>query len=632
MRKTALFLLPLIFLHLFSGGILGSGSEGAEQTSDSTAIGIGGEGKMALSEEALAAIEASAAAYEETQKTNAVSQAASFAPGWPAENSYYINGLDYYPTSGNQHSPIYAVDIGPVVGQSSCNILAAATGTVIYVNDNDSVLSYGNYLMIDHGNGYFTVYAHLAPDSIQVAVGDTVSQGQRIAVMGQTGNATGVHLHYEIRPYSSSTNMYTLDYYIDDPLIAPKFCFYKGLETKSVRYGTWIAANYTKSSGCYYLYTGSIFPAITLTPSSQTDGIIQYQVNDDTIKKIIAAQTTANTEPLQLTVAPVANANRYEITLSTATVDRLIAAESVLPGLKFITDFSTLTLDAAYLSGLKTAAAGNSITFYFRNAGIYYIYGMKTGTKEINAYGKGKATATISYTLPVGNDGNATYVRGINSDSTSFIVSDSICDANSGAVRFNLKNVVKYFVGYQPVAYSDTASSWGACYISFLSARGIMEGMGAESFSPDGKLTRAQMVTLLARVAGADVSASDVNPFADVAENAWYASYVKWAYDTGISTGRTETLFDPGAFVTRQEMAVMMQRLAKAIGYTLPQTAAALAFSDAAKISAYAKEAVAAMQRAGIISGRTGNVFDPKGSATRCEAAKMIAIFIQGMI
>ncbi len=75
------------------------------------------------------------------------------------------------------------------------DILAAQSGTVVAATSHSG---WGNYVKIDHGNGIETLYAHMANGSIPVSVGDTVSQGQTIGKMGQTGSATGIHLHFEV--------------------------------------------------------------------------------------------------------------------------------------------------------------------------------------------------------------------------------------------------------------------------------------------------------------------------------------------------------------------------------------------------------------------------------------------------
>lgn len=107
------------------------------------------------------------------------------------QHSTYYSGKNNVVT-GNVHK---GVDIVPV-GATSCDIMAHSDGTILWKSSNSS---YGNYVGILHDNGYMTFYAHLAPNSICVNVNDRVSKGQVIAHMGQTGVATGIHLHFEVR-------------------------------------------------------------------------------------------------------------------------------------------------------------------------------------------------------------------------------------------------------------------------------------------------------------------------------------------------------------------------------------------------------------------------------------------------
>jgi len=76
-------------------------------------------------------------------------------------------------------------------------IVAAATGTVVTAGWNGG--GYGNYVVIDHGNGYQTLYGHLSNNSMVVKAGDRVQQGQKLGNMGSTGRSTGIHLHFEIK-------------------------------------------------------------------------------------------------------------------------------------------------------------------------------------------------------------------------------------------------------------------------------------------------------------------------------------------------------------------------------------------------------------------------------------------------
>jgi hypothetical protein len=103
---------------------------------------------------------------------------------WPA-NNHFISGNDYW--SGH-----LGIDIAAGTGAP---IYAADSGVVVYAGGISG--GYGNMIMIDHGNGYHTLYAHLS--SINVYCGQSVGQGSLIGLAGSTGNSTGPHLHFEIR-------------------------------------------------------------------------------------------------------------------------------------------------------------------------------------------------------------------------------------------------------------------------------------------------------------------------------------------------------------------------------------------------------------------------------------------------
>ncbi|HEY9089302.1 MAG TPA: M23 family metallopeptidase [Anaerolineaceae bacterium] len=105
---------------------------------------------------------------------------------WPTVE-HYLSGFDYSPETNH-----YGLDIAGNLGNA---IYAADSGVVVYAGWND--WGYGNVVVIDHGNGWQTLYAHLS--SYTVACGTSVTQGQLIAGMGSTGNSSGPHLHFEMR-------------------------------------------------------------------------------------------------------------------------------------------------------------------------------------------------------------------------------------------------------------------------------------------------------------------------------------------------------------------------------------------------------------------------------------------------
>jgi LysM repeat protein len=103
---------------------------------------------------------------------------------WPAGN-HFLSGNDYWPGH-------LAIDIAAGAGTP---LVAADAGVVVFAGWANG--GYGNTVMIDHGNGYQTLYAHM--DSVNVHCGQSVNQGGTIGMAGTTGNSTGVHLHFEVR-------------------------------------------------------------------------------------------------------------------------------------------------------------------------------------------------------------------------------------------------------------------------------------------------------------------------------------------------------------------------------------------------------------------------------------------------
>ncbi len=116
---------------------------------------------------------------------------------WPVWNNE-LSGFGY----SSYHR---GVDLAAGVGTA---VVAADNGTVIYSGWNDS--GYGYLVEIDHNNGYSTVYAHLSEGTLAVRCGDSINQGQFIALSGSTGKSTGGHLHFEVRYNGGFANPYSV--------------------------------------------------------------------------------------------------------------------------------------------------------------------------------------------------------------------------------------------------------------------------------------------------------------------------------------------------------------------------------------------------------------------------------------
>ena len=178
-----------------------------------------------------------------------------------------------------------------------------------------------------------------------------------------------------------------------------------------------------------------------------------------------------------------------------------------------------------------------------------------------------------------------------------------------------------------PFPFTDVPESrWSYPYIQQLYDAGVVSGTSATTFEPTANVTRAQFVTMLAGLQGADVSAYTSGKFADVPADAWYAPYVNWAAENGVVYGVSDTAFAPDTEISRQDTAAMLYRYAGQFGIQLGTGNPAITFTDEADIADYALPAVEALQRAGVISGMPDGSFRPRDTATREQACVMLCL------
>ncbi len=200
------------------------------------------------------------------------------------------------------------------------------------------------------------------------------------------------------------------------------------------------------------------------------------------------------------------------------------------------------------------------------------------------------------------------------------------CYAGAGKLNSALHFIIPVFDG---VGYSDVSDeSWYYADVYRATEYGLFSGMGGGKFQPESNLTRAQFVTVLAQMSGADVSAyKGVTKFKDVVAEAWYAKYVEWGYKTGVAHGISETDFAPNQSINRQELCTMLARFATAKGHKMKT--AALTFTDKADIADWALDGVQKCVGSKLVSGMTANTFSPNSSATRAQGARILSLYYE---
>lgn len=176
--------------------------------------------------------------------------------------------------------------------------------------------------------------------------------------------------------------------------------------------------------------------------------------------------------------------------------------------------------------------------------------------------------------------------------------------------------------GYAPEGsgkkFADTEGHWAEDAINFVTAQGLFAGTGEDTFTPDGSMTRAMVMTVLAGLDGSDTSGGSV----------WYEKSLEWAVDNGISDGSA-----PDADVTREQLVQMLYRYAQNAGLDVRvgENTDILSYTDAGDISEYAVPAMQWACGAGLISGMGNGTLAPQGNVTRAQVAVILMQFCRQM-
>ena len=177
-------------------------------------------------------------------------------------------------------------------------------------------------------------------------------------------------------------------------------------------------------------------------------------------------------------------------------------------------------------------------------------------------------------------------------------------------------------------AYTDLdRNGWYHEYVDWVLKNGVMNGVGGGLFEPNGETTRAMLVMVLYRMAGAPDMAGRESSFTDVSADSWYGAAVIWASENGIVNGVGGGLFDPDASLTREQMAMMLYRFAGYLGSNTEKRADLSAYGDADAVSAFAQDAMAWAVAEGLVNGRSAAELAPKAGATRAELATILFRF-----
>ena len=361
--------------------------------------------------------------------------------------------------------------------------------------------------------------------------------------------------------------------------------------------------------------------------------------------------TTENGIAVTVPITSAAGQTSFNVTIKAQTLD-LLVKENVRQFTVAIDHLVSVNIGLDTLKQLDAASAGGDIILRANKVDalrsteakaaietrpvydlslVYLSGGKETPITSLNGH---TISVRLSYTPAKGEQTGNLYAVYVDDAGKVEWITKSSYDASLKAVVFETGHFSVYGVGYKnpAPAFTDIHNHWAADNILFAASRGLLSGTSDTTFSPNTGMTRGMFVTALGRLAGINPDSYKTGKFTDVKADAYYAPYVNWAAQNGIVEGVTATTFAPDTNINREQMAVIMANYAKKLGYDLPKTLQAVTFADNAQISSWAKNAVRTMQQAGILAGKNGNKFDPKGTATRAEVATVLRRFVEIVI
>lgn len=221
----------------------------------------------------------------------------------------------------------------------------------------------------------------------------------------------------------------------------------------------------------------------------------------------------------------------------------------------------------------------------------------------------------VKVEIPVERTTPGTVAVIVNANGTETVVKTSLASGNG--VTLTVPDGATVKIVDNSKSFADTVSHWAGDAITFATAHELFNGTGADSFTPNGTMTRGMLVTVLARYDGVDTASGAT----------WYEKGVEWAAANNISSGA-----DLDAPVSREQLATMLYRYAAFSGLDTAASGALTGFADAGSVSGYAADAMAWAVGMGLIGGTDKGELDPKGSATRAEVAAILMRFCENVM
>lgn len=382
----------------------------------------------------------------------------------------------------------------------------------------------------------------------------------------------------------------------------------------------------------------------TITPEIKPDknGSAKVTVTETQMKDAIAAVKTGSSSAI--VIAPKVTGEAVKVAVDVPTQSLKDVVKNTNASLEVQTGLGSVSIPNHVLDMVAQQAGGSTVTITVASKNPEELKAqisasqledavaaevtITSGNKALTSFDGKFLTITVPVTGTAFVAGETYKVMVLGAGGAEEMISGTCVNQNRKlSVQVKLAHLSPFVVTTQTtMPFTDISGHWAADAIAWVYEKGLMNGVSQTAFNPAGIMDRATVVTILYRMAGSPAITGE-NPFDDVADGQWYTDAVLWASQNQIVNGVGNQQFAPSMPITREQLAAMLCRYARYSGMDTSAVDRLSKFADGNQVSPWAEEAMVWAVGAGLISGKTADIIDPAGTATRAEGATILMRF-----
>lgn len=348
-------------------------------------------------------------------------------------------------------------------------------------------------------------------------------------------------------------------------------------------------------------------------------GEASVELSAKAVKDVLEQVKKDNANVLLIAPEGIDKSSKVSVKLSHESMTDLSGVSGM--AVRVQTAVGTVTLPAAAVSEMSKKSGNNFIISVEAKTDNTVSIAVSLDEKRVDTLSGG-----IKAAIPV-KSGDVVVL--VNSDGSERILKKSVVDGTTAYALLNGSATVKIINGGKP--FGDVRDNdWFKSAVGFASGHELFMGTSETSFSPNASMDRGMLATVLYRLE--EASSPGSTAFGDIEAGQYYTEAVNWASKQGIVNGVSESSFAPKQKISREQLATMLFRYAKAVGADTTGSGDIKKFSDASKISPFAQDAMKWAVGSGIMSGKSGTALDPNGSASRAEVAAVLQRFVLNLV